>query len=145
MAKILLLFIVLAALMLYLGFKSDGGTESPADVKKQETSVQNSIETVQQDEKKRIIKEIQKHIQTQKNVDSKKAADTEVTDAKKVSTDTEEEDEPDEDIDIDERAEDYYKKSDILPQGKLVGGADVKWVEPDKSAKVKGRFGLPPH
>ncbi len=119
------LFVLIVALLLYLALKDESKEPAPQSITKVQTEQTAQEEPEKTDE--------QKGSRTQEKFKKEEA----------VIIDTEE-DEADERIAEDERAEDYYKKSDTLPQGNLVGGAEVEWIEPDKSEKPKGKFGLPP-
>ncbi len=130
MVKLILLALV-AALLLYLGLKEES----------KELSIQSTpkVQTAQEEPEK-----IDKQKRSRTQEERKKEELEKPLKEEETIIDTEEEDEPDEEIAEDERAEDHYRKSDVPPQGNLVGGADVEWIEPDKSEKPGGKFGLPP-
>ena len=119
------LFVLIAALLLYLALKDESKEPALQPIPKVQTEQTAQEEPEKTDE--------QKGSKTQEKFKKEE-----------LEKPLKEEDEPDEEIAEDERAEDYYKKSDTLPQGNLVGGAEVEWIEPDKSKKAGEKFGLPP-
>ncbi len=130
----MLSIVLVVALLLYLGLREESKEPSPKSMQRVQT------EKTAQEEPEEI--EVQKKSKTQVKF-KKEELEKPLKEEEEVIYDVED-DEPDEEIAEDERAEDYYKESDVYPQGNLVGDAEIEWIEPDKSEKSGGKFGLPP-
>ena len=130
-------FLIVAALVLYLGYNAQEPENSQPAIK---TEVEKSPkeekkqEKVKPVEKKEAIKNTQENKTTASRPEQKIEEYKETEKTVLIDDDEYEEDEQDEKEDA---------RAPVVSRDKLIGGADVEWTEP-KERPADSIFGLPP-
>ena len=136
MAK-LIFFVLVVALILYLGFREYGAETISHPAKKEQRVQQDRMpETEEKDQEAHLAatvkKEIEKPLEAKTvSMPPKQADDSFAADEKQEAFDDTEEDEEEAD------------ETPSVKRSQLIGGADVEWIEP-KPKDPDNKFGEPP-